>query len=248
MIRAIFFVRFHTERGSQILHQVPSNAVSGPADPTSPPLFDFKAIESVLVPPESFSERLVTVCINRYRVIGCPVRIAHQKYERNEYIFNFCMVLDEDADFTPYTNIVKKLANTFKNLEEQTGFLSTEEGVKFRKQDRGEHLPTAEDSELESTTTEESSAHGDHVPDESKEPAQDQGEGDEAKDSDSQLLSNSKSDIKPSAVKSAIPRVYQLCETIMEDLNNYQELMLPTGKCFRTFTFVFSTYPWFFLH
>jgi nitrogen permease regulator 2-like protein len=53
--------------------------------------------------------------------------VESSKYERNEFIFNFALVLDENDDFSGYTTIVRKLALLFRNLEEQSGFLSKEE-------------------------------------------------------------------------------------------------------------------------
>lgn len=79
-------------------------------------------------------------------------------YDRNEFIFNFCIVLPEEEDFSTYKSVVHKLADLMRGLEEQSGFLS-------RDYSKG-------------------------------------GEG----------------------------KVHSLCETLMEDLNNYCECMIPIGK------------------
>lgn len=81
------------------------------------------------------------------------------RYDRNEFIFNFCVVLGEDDEWPSYKSVVQKLADLMCALEEQSGFLSKDES-------KG-------------------------------------GEG----------------------------KVYSLCETLMEDLNNYCECMIPIGKC-----------------
>ncbi len=78
-------------------------------------------------------------------------------YDRNEFIFNFCVVLREEDDFSSYKSVVQKLADLMRGLEEQNGFLSR-----------------------------------DHS-------------------------------------KSGQGKVYSLCETLMEDLNNYCECMIPIG-------------------
>ena len=49
-----------------------------------------------------------------------------RRYERNEFIFNFAILLDEDAEFSTYKSVVRKLAKLFKALEEQSGWLSNE--------------------------------------------------------------------------------------------------------------------------
>lgn len=80
------------------------------------------------------------------------------RYDRNEFIFNFCVVLGEDDEWASYKSVVQKLADLMCALEEQSGFLSKD--------------------------------------------ASKGGEG----------------------------KVYSLCETLMEDLNNYCECMIPIGK------------------
>jgi len=69
----------------------------------------------------------VTVCTNKYRILGYPVCLEDRKYERNEFIFNFAIVLDEDViEYSTYKSVVRKVAKLFKALEEQSGFLSNE--------------------------------------------------------------------------------------------------------------------------
>lgn len=46
------------------------------------------------------------------------------RYDRNEFIFNFCIVLAEEEDFSIYKSVVQKLADLMHGLEEQNGFLS----------------------------------------------------------------------------------------------------------------------------
>ncbi|TKA69035.1 hypothetical protein B0A49_08622 [Cryomyces minteri] len=130
MIKAIFYTRFHPEKGPTVLHQVPEGSIIPcPPSPTAQaPLFDFSAISDFIIPRREFCDRLVSVCASHHRVIGYPVCIhAPQRYERNEFIFNFAIVLDEAADFSGYLSVVRKLAVLFRNLEEQGGFLSREE-------------------------------------------------------------------------------------------------------------------------
>ncbi|KAK5013635.1 Nitrogen permease regulator 2 [Cryomyces antarcticus] len=130
MIKSIFYTRFHPEKGPTVLHQVPEGSIIPcPPSPTAQtPLFDFSAISDFIIPRREFCDRLVTVCASHHRVIGYPVCIhAPQRYERNEFIFNFAIVLDEAADFSGYLSVVRKLAVLFRNLEEQGGFLSREE-------------------------------------------------------------------------------------------------------------------------
>ena len=142
----------------------------------------------------------MTVCINHYRVLGFPVCIQSDKYERNQFIFNLALVLDEDADFSAHASVIRKLASLFKNLEEQSRFLSKEEEELFK------HIPRRHAERLESTMAscdEDSIQNGD--------PAS---------------LSNS---LDLGEETSQATKVYAICEMIMEDLNNYCECMIPIG-------------------
>jgi hypothetical protein len=121
------------------------------------------------------------------------------------------MVLDEDADFSGHMSVVRKLASMFRNLEEQSQFLSGEEAGAIW--DSGELLKvpslfgestseTSEPSGMNASDAEHSDAH----------PLTDSG-----------LLSHYEASLGG--------KVYALCEMIMEDLNNYCECMIPIGKC-----------------
>lgn len=95
--------------------------------PSSPPLFDFETVSEYIIPKQELCDRLVTVCTNKYRILGYPVCLEDRKYERNEFIFNFAIVLDEDVvEYSTYKSVVRKVAKLFKALEEQSGFLSNE--------------------------------------------------------------------------------------------------------------------------
>lgn len=54
--------------------------------------------------------------------------IAHTKYLRNEFIFNFGLLVEADVDQTPYERVVRCLATTFAEMEKQNEYLSSGEG------------------------------------------------------------------------------------------------------------------------
>ncbi|KAF2100181.1 nitrogen permease regulator 2 [Rhizodiscina lignyota] len=131
-MRAIFFTRFHPKKGSRVLHQVPEYSITpAPASSSNTyptPLFNFADISDFIIPHAEFFDRLLTVRIGEYRVIGYPVCIEDSKrYDRNQFIFNLAIVLDERADMSAHKSVVQKLARLLKNLEEQSSFLSNEE-------------------------------------------------------------------------------------------------------------------------
>ncbi|KAF4550658.1 Nitrogen permease regulator 2-like protein [Elsinoe fawcettii] len=129
-IESIFYARFHDEHGPRVFHQVPEGSVIPSPSPTSikVPFFDFQSISTYIIPNREFCNRPLSVCSNGYRILGYPVCIADStKYERNDFIFNFCIVVDEKDDWTPLRTLVTKLARIFGNLEEQDSFLSRDE-------------------------------------------------------------------------------------------------------------------------
>lgn len=113
-----------------MLHQVPDGAiVPSTSAIAQAPLIDFSSISDYVIPRQEFCNQLVSVCINHYRIIGYPVcTVDPSKYERNEFIFNFVFVLDQDTDINSYQNIVRKLAQLFRTLEEQDSVLSNDTG------------------------------------------------------------------------------------------------------------------------
>lgn len=117
--------------GSTVLHQVPEGSIIPcPPSPTAQtPLFDYKSIANYIIPSREFCDRLVSIVVSKYRIIGFPVCIHDgARYTRNEFIFNLCVVLDEEAEsWCAYASVVRKLARLFRNLEEQGQFLSQEE-------------------------------------------------------------------------------------------------------------------------
>jgi nitrogen permease regulator 2-like protein len=136
------------------------------------------------------------------------VCIEHRRYDRNQFIFNLAIVLDEDADFSAHSSVVRKLASLFRNLEEQSKFLSKEEEDLFK-----HPVKRAAEGRIESPVIchdEELGVHFEH--DDNGRPAS---------------LSNS---LELGTDTSQATKVYAICEMIMEDLNNYCECMIPIGQ------------------
>ncbi len=108
-----------------MLYQVPDGSIVPSATSRQLPILDFESISAFVIPRQGFCDRLVSVCTNRYRVLGHPICIDSARYDRNQLIFNLCIVLEEeDDDMSSYITVVRKLATLFRNLEEQGEFLS----------------------------------------------------------------------------------------------------------------------------
>ncbi|PKX89502.1 nitrogen permease regulating protein NPR2 [Aspergillus novofumigatus IBT 16806] len=169
MIRAIFYSKFDTQEGCP---SSPRRSHRTLCDRPSQPLFlTFSNISFFVIPRQELCGNLIQVCTNGYRILGYPICMKSLRYDRNEFIFNFCLVLAEEEDFSSYKSVVQKLADLMHGLEEQNGFLSR-----------------------------------DHS-------------------------------------KSGEGKVYSLCETLMEDLNNYCECMIPIDELNTLNIKLFPVYP-----
>ncbi|KAJ6000527.1 Nitrogen permease regulator [Penicillium waksmanii] len=125
MIKAIFYSKFDTQEGPKVVHQVPDGAiVPSSAAPTQPLFLPFSDVSFFVIPRQELCGNLLQVCTNGYRVLGYPICMKSARYDRNEFIFNFCIVLAEEDDFSTYRSVVQKLADLMHALEEQNGFLS----------------------------------------------------------------------------------------------------------------------------
>ena len=93
-----------------------------------PPLVDFDVLQEYIIPRAVFFNRYVTVTCPeaKYAVLSFPVAIADPKYYRNEFIFNFGVVVEAHVDQIPFERVVRRLATTFAEMEKQGGYLSLE--------------------------------------------------------------------------------------------------------------------------
>ncbi|KAJ5139620.1 Nitrogen permease regulator [Penicillium atrosanguineum] len=125
MIKAIFYSKFDTQEGPKVVHQVPDGAIVPSSTAPAQPLFlIFSDISFFVIPRQELCGNLLQVCTNGYRILGYPICMKSPRYDRNEFIFNFCVVLAEEDDFSTYKSVVQKLADMMHALEEQNGFLS----------------------------------------------------------------------------------------------------------------------------
>ena len=109
------------------------------------PLFDFDVMSEYVIPRPAFFNRHIAAQdpSGRYTVLGLPVAIRDPKYDRNEFIFNFGIVIDADDDQGPYERVVRRLASTFAEMEKQNEFLSREEQRSTQQTQRGKFANTA---------------------------------------------------------------------------------------------------------
>ncbi|ETI25143.1 hypothetical protein G647_04515 [Cladophialophora carrionii CBS 160.54] len=142
-IRAIFYSKFDPQEGKPLL-DVPEDSISttsdlsasviGPSQTSSTaPLLSFSTISRFLIPRQSLCGNLIsllppplTPSTPPTLVLSYPICLTSPQYPRNEFIFNFALVLGEPStiDVPSYKSVVKKLAHLMRSLEEQSRFLS----------------------------------------------------------------------------------------------------------------------------
>ena len=118
-INILFYEVFDIIKGTVVKHQVPEGSITT-QDGTGKTLIDFEAISEYVIPKKPLYKRLVTICTNGYKVMGCPVVLHdHEKYQhfRNEFRFNLCFVFEQDAETSSYEAVVRKLSRVLEGLE-----------------------------------------------------------------------------------------------------------------------------------
>ncbi|KAK6420008.1 Nitrogen permease regulator 2 [Oleoguttula sp. CCFEE 5521] len=137
MLQAIFYARFHPERGPELFSQWPPDLAIFQGSTGSPSgLLDFSVLSTFLVPPQDLANRALSVCASGYRVLGFPISLEGAHYPRNRFAFNVCLVLGESLEKSwvkSWEAIVAKLARFMRDLEANgstKGLLSREESIR----------------------------------------------------------------------------------------------------------------------
>ncbi len=109
--------------------QSPPGCITPADNSTRPPLIDFDVLGGYIIPRQAFCNRYVTINSpdGKYTILCHPVVIAHTKYLRNEFIFNFGLLVEADVDHAAYARVVRCLAATFSEMEKQNEYLSLDQ-------------------------------------------------------------------------------------------------------------------------
>ena len=151
MLKSIFYARFHPERGPDILHQHPAGSVSRSASAAGGlsssissanglSLLPFSSISAYVIPPHELSNRSLAMCAQGFRVLGFPISIEGEGYERNRFVFNVCFVVEEREEVRCWEGVVGKMARFMKclEIEGEGGVLRREEREVDERVARGE--------------------------------------------------------------------------------------------------------------
>ncbi|KAH9833916.1 nitrogen permease regulator 2 [Teratosphaeria destructans] len=129
MLKAVFYTRFHQDRGRTVVHQHPSNTIVASAGADADTLVSFADIASYIIAPYELCNRPLSIVSNGHRVLGYPVSLEDAEYERNRFTFNVSFVFDEHDDLSSWQQIVRKTALFFTALERDDNRLTTEENL-----------------------------------------------------------------------------------------------------------------------
>lgn len=142
-LHSVFYSTFNTTKGPIVECQIPEGSITpinsaspasthplSPSSPTFPPtpahqvnsktLINFEAISEYIIPKNELCEKLVTILMPNYKVMGYPMNIWDpQKYSnsRNELRFNLCFVFEREAETSSYEPVVRKMAKVLQELE-----------------------------------------------------------------------------------------------------------------------------------
>ncbi len=112
--------------GTKIVAQKPPGCIVAEEGVDRARLFDFETMAEYIIPKQAFCNTYVTIKTpdEKHLILGHPVCIKNEKYIRNEFMFNFCIVLDPMTNALPYEAVVRRLAGTFTEMELQSSALS----------------------------------------------------------------------------------------------------------------------------
>ena len=88
-IKCIFYAEFDEVIGPVLSHQTPSNVLS---------IDTFRLLQTFLIPHDNLCGKLLVLNLKPdLCLVGLPVNIYGEKYERNSFEFNFGILVAEDC-------------------------------------------------------------------------------------------------------------------------------------------------------
>ena len=117
-IKSIFFSEFHYLTGPELVCQYPEHAIKDEI---------FKILSDYIIPKPELCGKLFSMRIGPFYMMGLPVEILNEKYERKALEFN-CGIFVHNDDYTKENvpvceRILRKLATYFTHLELEKHFL-----------------------------------------------------------------------------------------------------------------------------
>ncbi|CAI4229799.1 unnamed protein product [Auanema sp. JU1783] len=114
-LKSIFFAVFDNYYGPKIKFQVPAEVVTDKK---------FLSFSPAIIPKKELLNKLIKINLVEYNVIGYPIMIQSQMYEREKLMFNLCFVVDKETNLDcVYEPIVQKCAQYLRELEQECQFV-----------------------------------------------------------------------------------------------------------------------------
>ena len=110
-VLSIIYTEFNLEKGPELVYQIPPNYIKPE---------EFKRISEFVVPTTQFCNKELSLHLGNAYLLGYPIFLNNQAYERNRFEFNFSLLIDEDEyenNNYLYDCLIKKICTTFENLE-----------------------------------------------------------------------------------------------------------------------------------
>lgn len=114
-IRCIFLAEFHSVAGPRVACQFPEEYMSKEY---------FDTINTYIIPKPQLQRHSMTINALGHKVIGYPIMIENERFERNAYLFNICFICDSWSRTAQYEPVVKKLGEHLCLLEEESRFIT----------------------------------------------------------------------------------------------------------------------------
>jgi hypothetical protein len=107
-LRCVFYSEFHYITGPMLVHCVPQDLRLIEA---------FDQIHEYIIPKEQLCHRIIITQMKSIKIVGFPVCMESNKYQRNKLLFNLAFAFDVDDDPTPYEPVCRKVAKYMRELE-----------------------------------------------------------------------------------------------------------------------------------
>jgi len=114
-LKGIFYAHFHPSKGSEIKYQYPAECINAST---------FNKCTNFIIPKENIVRQIFSWKLDRFKIKGYPNKICDANYERNELLFNLCLVFDEYSRTKAYDPLIIKLSEYLCTIEIENGFLS----------------------------------------------------------------------------------------------------------------------------
>lgn len=114
-LKAIFFAEFDNTIGSVIRYQIPEDVVTTER---------FKSFSAAIITKPELYNRLIKVNFHDYKVMGHPICLVHDSYDRDYLKFNMCFVVAKESTVDcMYEPLVQKCAEYLTELEQECRFI-----------------------------------------------------------------------------------------------------------------------------